>query len=133
MPNTKFKGFKQVTSDYFEQLSDSQKLGYLWFVRSNIVTGETETYDGDIYLGTRHYGRQSGDVEALEDRVNRILYNSGIVDESGNTVTLSEIYLSKVEADETYVKKTTLFNETEEEENPLGILIVSGDDINDEE
>ena len=74
MPNTKFKGFKQVTSDYFEQLSDSQKLGYLWFVRSNIVTGETETYDGDIYLGTRHYGRQSGDVEALEDRVNRILY-----------------------------------------------------------
>ncbi|MBP5456941.1 MAG: hypothetical protein J6Y37_10600 [Paludibacteraceae bacterium] len=133
MPNATFKGFRQVTKSFFDELSDSQKQGYLWFVRSNIVTGDTETYDGDIFLGTRHYGHFGSDVEALEDRLNRILYNSGLVDESGNTVVLSEIYLTKVEADETYVQKTTLFNENETAQNPLGILIIGGNDTGSNE
>ena len=133
MPNATFKGFRQVTKDFFDELSDSQKQGYLWFVRSNIVTGDTETYDGDIFLGTRCYGHFGADVEALEDRLNRILYNAGVLDESGNTVVLSEIYLTKLEADELYVKQETLFNETETQQNPLGILVIGGNDTGDNE
>ena len=130
MPNATFKGFKQVTKAYFDNLQDSEKVGYLWFVRSNILTGDTETYDGDIFLGTRHYGHFGADVEALEDRLNRILYNAGVLDESGNTVVLSDIFLSKVEADELYVEKTTLFNLSGSVQNPLGILVIEGDDVN---
>ena len=131
MPNVTFKGFRQVTKAYFDSLQDEEKQGYLWFVRSNIVTGETEAYDGDIFLGTRCYGHFGQDVDALEQRLNAILYNAGIVDESGNTVVLSDVYLTKLEADETYVKQATLFNEAESLENPLGILVIGGDDITD--
>lgn len=128
MPNAEFKGFRQVTKDFFDALTAEEKMGYLWFVRSNIITGDTEEYDGDIFLGTRHYGHQGSDVEALEDRLNRILYNAGIVDESGNTIVLSNIYLTKLEAEDLFVKQETLFNEEESVQNPLGILIIGGDD-----
>ena len=133
MPNATFKGFRQVTKGYYDSLQDEEKQGYLWFVRSNIVTGETETYDGDIFLGTRCYGHFGADVEALEYRLNAILYNAGIVDESGNTIVLSDVYLTKLEAEELYVEKTTLFNLTETQENPLGILIIGGDDTDNNE
>ena len=133
MPNVTFKGFRQVTVDYFNSLQDEEKIGYLWFVRSNIVTGDTETYDGDIFLGTRCYGHFGADVEALEYRLNAILYNAGIVDESGNTVVLTDVFLTKDEADELYVEKTTLFNENATLENPLGILIIGGDDTDNNE
>ena len=134
MPNVTFKGIKQVTREFFDSISDAEKIGFLWFVRSNIETsGETATYTGEIFLGTRCYGHFGADVEALEDRLNRILYNAGIVDESGNTVVLSEIYLTKLEADELYVKNETLFNETATQENPLGILIIGGDDTGNNE
>lgn len=131
MPNVTFKGFKQVTKDYFDSLSEEEKKGYLWFVRSNIVTsgGSVSSYNGDIFLGTRCYGHFGSDVEELERRLNAILYNAGILDESGNTVVLSQVYLTQEMAEETYVKKVTLFNETETQENPLGILIISGDDV----
>lgn len=129
MPNVTFKGFRQVSKAYFDSLRDEEKIGYLWFVRSNIVTGATTTYDGDIFLGTRCYGHSGSDVEDLEYRLNAILYNAGILDESGNTVVLKDIFLTKVEADETYVSKDTLFNETESQEVPLGILIISGNDV----
>ena len=128
MPNVTFKGFRQVTKSYFDRLTDEAKVGYLWFVRSNIdVSGDT--YDGDIFLGTRCYGHFGDEVAVLEDRLNRILYNAGIVDESGNTINIQVDYLTKREAEETYVKQTTLFNDDEEGEDPLGILIISGDDV----
>lgn len=130
MPNVTFKGFRQVTQSYFDNLSEEEKVGYLWFVRSNIQTsGGTETYDGDIFLGTRCYGHSGDEVQALEQRLDAILYNAGIVDESGNTINITVDYLSKDEADETYVKKTTLFNRDEESEDPLGVLIIGGNDI----
>lgn len=131
MPNAIFKGFRQVSKDYYDSLHDSEKTGYLWFVRSNIVTGETETYVGDIFFGTRHYGHFGDDVEALEYRLNAILYNAGVVDESGNTIVLTDVFLTKEEAEETYVEKDTLFNAVETQQNPLGILIIGGDDTDD--
>lgn len=128
MSNVTFKGFRQVSKDYFDSLTDEEKIGYLWFVRSNI-NAEEGTYDGDIFLGTRCYGHSGNDVEDLEYRLSAILYNAGIVDESGNTINISLEYLSKDEAEEEYVKKVTLFNDTASQENPLGILIISGDDL----
>ena len=78
MPNT-FKGFKQVTKEYFDSIPEAEKVGYLWFVRSIVESGGTEDYSGDIFLGTRHYGHFGGEVEDLEHRLNAILYNAGIV------------------------------------------------------
>lgn len=129
MPNVTFKGFRQVTKGYFDNLTDEQKVGYLWFVRSNIDTSGN-TYDGDIFLGTRCYGHSGQEVEFLEQRLNAILYNAGIVDESGNTIDIKLDYLSKEEAEETYVKRTELFSE-EGGEDPAGILVIGGDDTGD--
>ena len=126
MPNVTFKGFRQVTKDYFDRLSDQDKLGYLWFVRSNIDPSGN-TYDGDIFLGTRCYGHSGQEVEALEYRLNAILYNAGIVDESGNTISITTDFLSKEDAEDIYVKKTDLFSE-EGGDNPDGILVIGGDD-----
>ena len=111
MPNVTFKGFRQVTKGYFDNLTDEQKVGYLWFVRSNIDTS------GNTYE----------EVEFLEERLNGILYNAGIVDESGNTIDIKLDYLSKEEAEETYVKRTELFSE-DGGEDPAGILVIGGDD-----
>lgn len=127
MPNSTFKGFRQVTKEYFDSITDAEKVGFLWFVRSNIEESGL-TYVGDIFLGTRCYGHHGSEAAELEDRLNRILYNAGILDESGNTVVLSDVYLSKEEAEDTYVKQTTLFNETATQENPLGILVIDGND-----
>jgi hypothetical protein len=54
-----FLGIKQMTKTAFSELQDSEKLGYLWFVRcENPVHFE-------IYLGTRLYGETNENVEAL--------------------------------------------------------------------
>ncbi len=125
---TIFKGFRQVTQRFFDSLTDVEKQGYIWFVRSNIeVSGGTETYDGDIFLGTRRYGHFGGEVEALEMRVNTILHQEGILDESGNTIILSAIYLSKAEAEDLYVKKEVLYNENVSA-GDLGVFVIDGDD-----
>lgn len=131
MSNVKFKGFRQVTKDFFDELSDAEKVGFLWFVRSNIVSGETEgeeTYEGDIYLGTRCYGHHGSEAEELERRLEAILYNAGIFDESGNTIDIRLTYLTKEEAEDTYVKQATLFNEDTSGQDPLGILVIDGND-----
>lgn len=48
-----FKGIKQVTFNaYSEAVSAQTAAGYLWFVRK-----DTADTNGDIYFGTRHYGR----------------------------------------------------------------------------
>ena len=78
MSNVTFKGFRQVSKDYFDSLTDEEKIGYLWFVRSNI-NAEEGTYDGDIFLGTRCYGHSGQEVEFLEEHGIR---QQGICEES---------------------------------------------------
>ena len=125
-----FKGFRQVTQRFFDSLTDEEKIGYIWFVRSNIEgSGSTQTYDGDIFLGTRCYGHFGGEVVALEIRINRILRQAGIIDDSGNTIVLSTVYLSKQEAEDLYVKKVTLFNTDISTGEELGLLVIDGDDV----
>ena len=45
-----FKGIKQVLRETYDNTAD--KAGYLWFVRPT-----ADAQSGDIYFGTRHYGR----------------------------------------------------------------------------
>lgn len=45
-----FKGIKQVLKETYDNAPD--KTGYLWFVRPT-----ADAQSGDIYFGTRHYGR----------------------------------------------------------------------------
>lgn len=45
-----FKGIKQVLRETYDNAAD--KAGYLWFVRPT-----ADAQSGDIYFGTRHYGR----------------------------------------------------------------------------
>ena len=45
-----FKGIKQVLKETYDKAVD--KTGYLWFVRPT-----ADAQSGDIYFGTRHYGR----------------------------------------------------------------------------
>ena len=44
--------------------------------------------------------------------------------------TLRITFITKEEAEEDYVKKTTLFNDDNTQGDPLGILIISGNDVN---
>ena len=122
-----FKGLKQVTLEAYEQASE--KAGYLWFVRSNI---SGDTYEGDIYFGTRHYGHFGGEVEELAARLDAILLEAGIVDESGNTVVLSEVFLKQADAEEIYVTKNELFNTSTAGGAELGALVISGSDVSNE-
>lgn len=130
MANIQFKGFRQVTQRFFDALTDEEKIGYIWFVRSNIETsGATETYDGDIFLGTRCYGHFGGEVGELETKLNLLLYRAGVTDENGEPIILSAVYLSKQEAEDLFVKKVTLFNTDTSEGEELGILIIDGNDV----
>lgn len=47
-------GIKQVTEDVYENTSDPDKLGYLWFVRKDD--------GGELFCGTREYCDNSPDV-----------------------------------------------------------------------
>lgn len=51
-----FKGFKQVLKADFNETAE--KVGYLWFVRES-----AESTDGEIYFGSRLYGKVSADVD----------------------------------------------------------------------
>ena len=126
MANNTFKGFRQVTAENYASLSNEEKVGYLWFVRT---FDGNDAVSGDIFLGTRQYAHFGGEVEALEQRLNAILYNAGIVDESGNTISITTDYLTKELAEEIYVKKETLFNMDDSEGVPLGLLVVTGNDV----
>lgn len=83
-----FKGFKQVTHNFFSGVTDSEKIGYLWFVRSS---ADGEPFAGDIYLGTMHYGHYGTEVDDLDAAVSQILEDAGIIDESGNTVDVASL------------------------------------------
>lgn len=82
-----FKGFKQVTSTTFNQAKDANELsGYLWFVRTEVVSEGEETNnvandEYDIYFGARKYGHFcegeipgiKAAIESLNGDVNDIL------------------------------------------------------------
>lgn len=108
MTNNKkiFKGFKQVTSDSFDNLSNEAKQGYLWFVRTPIFEGEeTEEANNvandsyDIYFGSKQYGHFcKNEIETIKDKITALEGNVvdiiGTLDDltsivSGNTASIS--------------------------------------------
>lgn len=96
-----FKGFKQVFKSEFEALPNKNKVGYLWFVRENI-----NSEMGEIYFGSRLYGKCSADVD-LSD-----FYNKGEVDALlANKLEESALadYAKRDELNE-YVKSSELSN-----------------------
>lgn len=89
MANLKvFKGFKQVTEEQFKTITAEEKLGYLWLVRSNIVG---DSYEGDIYFGTRHYGHQGAEVTELETNIKTILKDAGILTDNSETININTL------------------------------------------
>lgn len=72
-----FKGFKQVLRDeYKSAVTGGTALGYIWFVRPD--SGNTS--EGDIYLGTRHYGHfGENDLADLTSKVTNICNSVGLV------------------------------------------------------
>ena len=61
-----FLGIKQVTKETFSALDDSEKVGYLWFVRNE----DPEHFE--IYLGTRMYGETNETLEQLLREINEL-------------------------------------------------------------
>lgn len=72
-----FKGFKQVLrAEYESAVTGGTALGYIWFVRPD--SGNTS--EGDIYLGTRHYGHfGENDLADLTSKVTNICNSVGLV------------------------------------------------------
>ena len=69
-------------------IEDAEKIGYLWLVRSNI---SGDTYDSDIYFGTRHYAHIGNEVEEAVEHIENILKEAGVIDESGETVDIKSL------------------------------------------
>ena len=64
-----FKGIKQVFESTYTALTDSQKEGYLWFVRK-----DTATTVGDIHFGAKQYSEvdtpiPNADIDSIWDDV----------------------------------------------------------------
>ena len=59
-----FYGVKQVTEDFYKNLSDEEKVGYLWLVRR--IKDNTVVWAG-IYFGTRLYGETDNIPENNKD------------------------------------------------------------------
>lgn len=86
----KFLGFKQVTKEYYDALSDAEKKSYIWLVRSNIVKNddnEEVSYDADIFFGTRRYAHVTPTTLNIDEILDEIRN-----DISGNTENINEIY-----------------------------------------
>lgn len=54
-----FKGIKQTLYETYTGLSTTEKVGYLWFVRES-----SDSANGDIYLGSRHYGHYNANEKS---------------------------------------------------------------------
>lgn len=67
-----FLGIKQVTKETFSALDDSEKVGYLWFVRNE------DTEHLEIYLGTRMYGETNNDKEYIDEIAQKIASAVGL-------------------------------------------------------
>lgn len=75
-----FKGFKQVSLDTYNGLSDEEKKNYLWFVRE--LSGSA-VLSAAIYFGTRLYAEVNDDA-ASEAKVDSIIASLGdVIDENG--------------------------------------------------
>ena len=61
-----FLGIKQVLEKTFNQLTDEEKVGYVWFVYNNLEEEENKTALCKIYLGTKKYGEINDKVVSLE-------------------------------------------------------------------
>ncbi len=55
--NKIFKGVRFELLETYNNISDEEKKGILWFVRNN-----ADDEKGDIYFGKRHYGSSKGDA-----------------------------------------------------------------------
>lgn len=71
-----FKGFKQVTRTKFNEAKDANELsGYLWFVRTEVVSEGEETNnvvndEYDIYFGAKQYGHFcEGEISGIKDMI----------------------------------------------------------------
>lgn len=71
-----FKGFKQVTRTKFNEAKDANELsGYLWFVRTEVVSEGEETNnvvndEYDIYFGAKQYGHFcEGEISGIKDTI----------------------------------------------------------------
>lgn len=96
-----FKGFKQVFKSEFEALPNKNKVGYLWFVRENI-----DSEMGEIYFGSRLYGKCSADVD-LTDYYNKSEVDAFLTNKLEESALAD--YAKKDELDE-YVKSSELSN-----------------------
>ena len=67
-----FLGIKQVTKETFSALDDSEKVGYLWFVRNE------DPEHLEIYLGTRMYGETNDDDEYIDEIAQKIASAVGL-------------------------------------------------------
>lgn len=97
-----FKGIKQTLYETYTGLSTAEQVGYLWFVRES--SGST---NGDIYLGSRHYGHYNANEQnSIVELIDKVAANTSSIaaienalkgfkagtdlakeeDESGNTV-----------------------------------------------
>lgn len=118
-----FLGFKRVSRSVFDALTPQKKEQYLWFVKPD---GDVLNEEGDIYLGSYHYGHyghadadniqelwdtlgdmfstESGHtvsdvVEAIQEKIGDIedSLGEGFVDESGNPITYTEAIQNNTE------------------------------------
>ena len=75
-----FKGFKQVSLETYNGLTDEQKKQYLWLVRD---VQNNEVLSSAIYFGTRKYA-EVNDSSASEEQFSNLLASLGsLVDENG--------------------------------------------------
>lgn len=96
-----FKGFKQVFKSEFEALPNKNKVGYLWFVRENI-----DSEMGEIYFGSRLYGKCSADVD-LSDYYKKSEVDAFLANKLEETALAD--YAKRDELNE-YVKNSELSN-----------------------
>lgn len=96
-----FKGFKQVFKSEFEALPNKNKVGYLWFVRENI-----DSEMGEIYFGSRLYGKCSADVD-LSDYYKKSEVDAFLANKLEESALAD--YAKRDELDE-YVKSSELSN-----------------------
>lgn len=98
-----FKGFKQVTSTAFNQAKDANELsGYLWFVRTEVVSEGEETNnvandEYDIYFGTRKYGHFcEGEIPGIKAAIESL--NGNVTDILTTLETLTGVVEKNTQA-----------------------------------
>ena len=90
-----FLGIKQMTKTAFLELQDSEKVGYIWFVRCE------EPLHFEIYLGTKKYGETNESISSaikdiekvieilLKGKQDKLIAGSGITISSNTISTIA--------------------------------------------